>query len=394
MRSSCAYIRSAPLLLWRADALTGSPQLGRSVKILVYGAVHQQPNIGVSALAAGAEAVLSRAFPDADIRFRSTGPLGDGPMNLSHTAPLLKEMVVNRRGLRGWTRSFDLLCDIRGGDSFTDIYTSKMFFKLSAFPLYAQALRVPVVMLPQTIGPFENRASRILAKRFMRGCRLVMARDPRSSDFAAELGRPVDLTATDVVFAIERPEPSLKHRDVVLNTSGLLWHAGNRHVDSDAYRAGIRGVIDILLAEGRQITLLAHVVGRTDTGADNDRAALAALREDYGDRLEYVVPSGLDEVRSLMASANVVVGARMHACLNALSIGVPAVPMAYSRKFAPLLDQLGWHHTVDLNASGEQIATAVLEEIHAVEGEDLTPVLRTARARIDAAVEALRQLSD
>ena len=42
------------------------------------------------------------------------------------------------------------------------------------------------------------------------------------------------------------------------------------------------------------------------------------------------------------------IGSRMHACLNALSVGTPAIPLAYSRKFAPLLGDLGWAHVVDL----------------------------------------------
>lgn len=364
------------------------------MKILVYGAIDPHPNLGVSALAAGAGAVLRRAFPTADIRFRSTGHAGDGPMNLSHTTPLLKEMILNRRGLRPWTRSFDLICDIRGGDSFTDIYTVKALFKLSAFPLYAQSLGKPVVMLPQTIGPFERRGSRLFARRFLRRCALVMARDPHSADYARGLGRPVDLTATDVVFAIDPPGPSYEAHDVVLNVSGLLWHGGNRHVDADAYRAALRGLVDALLARGRAVTVLAHSFGENEIGADNDRVPLAALRAEYGERIRTVVPESLDDVRSLMSASRVVVGARMHACLNALSVGVPAVPMAYSRKFAPLLDALGWRHTVELSGTAATITERVLAEIDQVqdaEGE-VRDVLRVAHARLDTVISALQGL--
>ncbi|MFS0909275.1 polysaccharide pyruvyl transferase family protein [Micrococcus luteus] len=366
-----------------------SPIPRRVVKILVFGAVPQQPNLGVSALAEGSAAVLRRAFPEADVRFRSTGPEGDGPMNLSHTSPLVKEMATNRRGLREWTRSFDLICDIRGGDSFTDIYSLKRLVKLSVFPLYAQALRRPIVMLPQTIGPFEHRRARLLARQYLKGCRLVMARDPQSAQCARDLGRPVDLTATDVVFAIERPSVVERDLDVLVNVSGLLW-SENPHVDAEAYRSSVRRIVDALLAQGRRVALLAHVVGEDDAPGDNDRHAVAALEAEYGSRVSTIYPGSLEDVRRTIARSRVLIGARMHACLNALSLGVPAVPMAYSRKFAPLLEDLGWHHTVEVSGPGEHVAAAVIEQLPLAESDDVAALRREADRRVESAVHALR----
>jgi len=360
------------------------------VKILVFGAFPQHPNLGVSALAAGSAAVLRRAFPEADIRFRSTGPEGDGPMNLSHTSPLVKEMAANRRGLREWTRSFDLICDIRGGDSFTDIYSLKRLVKLSVFPLYAQALRRPVVMLPQTIGPFEHRRARLLARRYLKDCRLVMARDPQSAECARGLGRPVDLTATDVVFAIDRPTVAERDLDVLVNVSGLLW-SENPHVDAEAYRLAVRRIVDTLLAQGRRVALLAHVVGKDNAPGDNDRHAVAALQSEYGSRVSTIYPGSLEDVRRTIARSRVLIGARMHACLNALSLGVPAVPMAYSRKFAPLLEDLGWRHTVEVSGSGEGVAHAVIEQLPLAESDDVAALRLEADRRVESAVQALRQ---
>lgn len=362
------------------------------MRVLVYGALPQQPNRGVEALAEGARAVLLRAFPQAEVLFRFTGPEGDGPVNLSHTSAFLKAAVSHRGALQKWTRSLDLVCDIRGGDSFTDIYSVKYLFKLSAFPLYALFQRRPVVLLPQTVGPFEHLVSRLLAKAYLKRCALVMTRDPKSAAVATDMGCRVDLAATDLVFAIEMPsgvQPG--EHDVIINPSGLLWHE-NRHADARTYREGLRLVIRELLSRGRAVTLLAHVVGTGDVGRDNDRAALAGLREEFGDRIRYEAPATLAETRQLIASASVVVGARMHACLNALSMGVPAVPMAYSRKFAPLLTDLGWAHTVEIEGTAQGLAEQVLRHIDAVTPEDVQPVVEEAHRRIDQVVAALQGL--
>ena len=139
-------------------------------------------------------------------------------------------------------------------------------------------------------------------------------------------------------------------------------------------------VLDIargLLESGRRVGLLAHVLD--SPVADNDVPAvreLAELLDDPG--VEILVPTSLEDVRRMTASAALVVGSRMHACLNALSTGTPALPLAYSRKFQPLLAGLGWQHTIDLRDSPEP-ASAVLR----LAGADLAPAVEEVRQRAD-----------
>jgi polysaccharide pyruvyl transferase WcaK-like protein len=77
------------------------------------------------------------------------------------------------------------------------------------------------------------------------------------------------------------------------------------------------------------------------------------LVDAFGGEIDLYVPDGLDDARAVIASAQVLIGARMHACLNALSTGVPAVAMAYSRKFEPLMRSIEWRHVVSLTSSDE-----------------------------------------
>ena len=83
----------------------------------------------------------------------------------------------------------------------------------------------------------------------------------------------------------------------------------------------------------------------------------------------------------------------MHACLNALSMGTPVVPLAYSRKFHPLLAPLGVTTTVDLRVV-EGSAAAVLAQL---DRPDLDAGVRIARSRADElvarSVEVLRSVA-
>lgn len=320
------------------------------MRALVLWADDRSPNLGVRALAAGHAALVAQCWPGASVTFHNFGAR-EAPVRVGSLRAAVRERVTGRGGLIDWLASFDTVIDTRSGDSFADIYGLR---RLSVMTLMADAAiraRVPLLMGPQTIGPFTSHAGRRLGAHSLKVAAGVIARDSASAWEASRIGRAVDVVATDVVFALPVPSPS-REFDVLLNVSGLLWNS-NPHVPSEHYRAIIVQVLTRLLQEGRQVTLLAHVLA--SSSPDNDEPAIASLRARFGDSLDVLIPKSLDEVRSAVAGASVTIGSRMHACLNSLSVGTPAIPLAYSRKFAPLLSDLGWLHTVDLRQDADPV---------------------------------------
>ncbi|MGP9846150.1 polysaccharide pyruvyl transferase family protein [Brachybacterium sp. 107] len=341
-------------------------------RILVLWAEESSPNLGVAVLARGSHDLLRQAFPDAEFTFANYGAR---PQQVPWGRPrsLVRERVLPRYGMQEFFRSFDLVWDTRSGDSFADIYGLGRHVTMSMVHEFARQGGARVAMAPQTIGPFTTRRGRALAKRTLSRSDFVFSRDPVSTEAATSLGRSPDLTSADLVFAIDQPTPGTS-RDVLLNVSGLLWNE-NPHVDAVGYRRVLREVLDRLRSDGREVTLLAHVLDTPNP--DNDVPAVRALAQEAGGDLEIVVPTDLDSVREAIAGANALIGSRMHACLNALSMGVPAVPLAYSRKFAPLLDSVGWSVGFDLRT--DDLATMPGKVAEA------TGLLDPAQARASAA---------
>ncbi len=345
------------------------------MRVLVLWADDRSPNLGVRVLGAGTEALARRVWPDAEFVFYNYGAR-TGPVRLGSLRDVAVEAVVGRQGLKAWFGGFDLVLDTRAGDSFADIYGLQRLAAMSASTEMAHRAGVPVVLTPQTIGPFGSRTATALARRSLRTASLVMARDTQSAVAADLLGRPADLLTTDVVFALEVPESDAT-RDVVLNVSGLLWHA-NPHVDAATYRRTVADVYDAFTSAGRTVSLLAHVL--PSDHPDNDVPAVQEFARTHAPDAEVLQPSSLTDVRRMVAGASLVVGSRMHACLNALSVGTPAVPLAYSRKFAPLLADLGWGHVVDLRTQARD-AGALLTAIAGRNGLDASTTAVTQRAR-------------
>ncbi|HWH25854.1 MAG TPA: polysaccharide pyruvyl transferase family protein [Pseudolysinimonas sp.] len=342
------------------------------MRILILWASELNPNLGVRALARGSRDLLATVWPDAEFTFAD---FGQRPATIPWGSPraLLRERITGRLGMQEYFRTFDLIWDTRSGDSFADIYGLRRHTVMSLVHEFARQAGTPVVMAPQTFGPFTTTRGRLLARRNLRRSARVFSRDPASEASARRLGRRVDATVTDLVFGINQPVPADAH-DVVLNVSGLLWNS-NSHVDHRAYRSAVREVIEGLLANGRRVTLLPHVLDSGDH--DNDVPTARELLAEFDGRIDLVVPEELDDARALIASANVVIGARMHACLNALSTGVPAIAMAYSRKFEPLMRSIEWPYVVELSG-GPDVAAAVLT---LVADPSLTERARASRGR-------------
>ena len=160
----------------------------------------------------------------------------------------MKERVAGRLGMKAWLEGFDLVWDTRSGDSFSDIYGSHRHSVMSTVHEFAAQTGRPVVMAPQTIGPFRSVSGRMLGRRSLHRSALVFARDPVSAAAAAALGRPVDAVTSDLAFAIAPPEPVAERRDVILNVSGLLWQE-NPHVDARAYRETVTAIVRMLLSD-------------------------------------------------------------------------------------------------------------------------------------------------
>lgn len=355
------------------------------MRALVLWAEPASTNLGVRVLSEGSARLVSRAFGDVDFSYQGYGP-GDAPVRIGSPRRQAARLLSFNDELTDWVRGFDLVLDTRAGDSFTDIYGLNRHFTMSLMHEIAVKAGVPVVLGPQTVGPFATRRGQWLASRTLRSASLVMARDDLSFGVAQRMGASHSHLTTDVVFALDQPVAG-PTRDVVLNVSGLLW-IDNPHVDHQHYRRMVRGVVTALQERGRSVTLLAHVLD--SPLPDNDVAVVGELASELD--LEHLVPDDLDDVRAALAGAQVMIGSRMHACLNALSVGTPAIPLAYSRKFAPLFDRIGWTGTLDLR-DGSDVVEPVTA---AVESEALSSRALKVRERaaqdVAAAVEALARV--
>lgn len=292
----------------------------------------------------------------------------------------------------------DLVIDIGEGDSFSDIYGGRRLFQQVTSKLATRRKRVPLVLAPQTIGPFATLWTKRLASLAMGQAALVAARDPASLRFARELrSKPVE-RYSDLAFRLPFDEVPLLGR-IGINVSGLLYRGNVAHFGNPEfnYRDFIHATLDALETAGEQVTLVPHVL---NPGATDDDVEVSA--EIARDRPGVTVAPSFataSEAKSYISGLRGLIAARMHACIGGVSSGVAVLPVAYSRKFNGLFLENGYPFLVDATADSMAVALDKLHRFLAnLDGMEASAIQLAAQqssrlsAYEDALVDVMREV--
>jgi len=290
-------------------------------------------------------------------------------------------------------RVLDAVLDVSGGDSFSDLYGLRRFRSIVLPKQVTLALGIPLVLLPQTYGPYAAPRIRDAATDVLRRATQVWARDERSLSVARDLlGDAFDATrhrsSPDLAFglpAVPPADPRLRE-DVEawsarpgprlgLNVSGLLWNRPGDDRERFGLRDSYRETIDALLremlaVEDAELLLVPHVAPTSATVDDDRRACTRILEGLRGrDRRRVLaVPALADprEVKWVIGRTEWFCGTRMHACIAALSQGVATTAIAYSDKTLGVFETAGVGDAVrdPRRSTGAEIVAGAIEDLH------------------------------
>lgn len=347
------------------------------LKIALIGHDTRNPNLGVGALTVSDISILRSASERAGVPIQISVLIGEGRAPCCVSGDDVTEVFM--RPLRKpWAlfkilRAHDIVVDISGGDSFADIYGDRRMFQTLLQKYLVHFASRPLVMAPQTVGPFVKPLWRRLSAGSIKRCAIVCTRDAKSTAFLREIGyHGAAIEASDVALRLPFDAPEAAAADqqttpkVGINVSGLLMGGGytgkNEFGLKSDYPALIRDLITHFQthADGCEVHLLGHVVPAQRGGVEDDYQACLNLQKDFPDVTVAPAFETPSEAKSYIAGLDFFMGARMHACIAAFSSGVPVVPMAYSRKFEGLFGTLGYHETVDCTSdSSDEIKTRI-----------------------------------
>jgi colanic acid/amylovoran biosynthesis protein len=376
----------------------------KNKKICLLGASFDTGNLGVSALAESSIKIILNRWPEAEIILLGTSSANSEHRlkisgrevrvsvvrmrfckNLllrSHffvlllNALLLKLLPLRRfRNLLSAMNPYvrilietEKVFDITGGDSFSDIYGLRRFLIYGFLQKWLVMLfGKELTLLPQTYGPFKSPIARLMAKSILKRASVVYARDKESVEYVQALLGRHSLNGKlrfmpDVAFILDSHKPKIidigfldnmrREGSIVvgLNISGLLFNGGYTQENMFGLKASyselIYGVVDFLMKDQRLLVLLVpHVLSPSMVVEDDPNACrqlYKKLSEKYPGRI-FLTQGQYDQngIKYIIGLCDFFIGSRMHACIAALSQSVPAVGIAYSKKFQGVFESVG-----------------------------------------------------
>ncbi len=310
--------------------------------------------------------------------------------------------------------------DVSGGDSFTDLYGPRRFRAMVETKRLALDNGLPLILLPQTLGPFRDPANLAEAVAILRRARAVWVRDAASHAFLREaLGAGFDpdrhRLGLDMAVALpaKPPEalppalgvwlsPARGFPVAGMNVSGLLaQEAGRARADfglADRHDAqALAAARAILGADPLLRLLLVPHVHRDSADRESDLGAALALKArlegDFPDRVQVLTGClGAMELKWVLSRLSWFAGARMHATIGAFSSGTPTLAFGYSDKAAGVFDRCGLSaHVADLRrlaapALAKAVAASLAgrDAMRADLGRRLPALMAEAEAQMDA----------
>ena len=371
-----------------------------NLKICIMGAAFDTGNMGVSALAASLITLIRKLRPDCNISFflgrRSSDSysvdfrgeivefsvinyrLSPKAVIKNHLLSLfvlscifhflpferLRLRIVNINEQLKKLCKIDVFGDIRGGDSFSDIYGLRKFIIGSLPCIICFLLNKHVVLLPQTYGPYKTFISRFISRHIFKNASIILSRDKESVQVVKKLlkgnkTQKIILFCPDVAFWLTPRKPSLhiieptineKQTVIGFNVSGLLYHGGytknNMFGLKMEYKTFAKKMLEKFLSEtDAEILLIPHTFTEKDSGESDTDACneiYSNSKTQHRKRIHQIKNMcDQSEIKYVIGHCDFFVGSRMHACIAAISQSIPTVGLAYSKKFIGVFDSIG-----------------------------------------------------
>lgn len=254
-----------------------------------------------------------------------------------------ENLAVNR-----FTQSSEFAIDLTQGDSFTDIYGQYRFDDLTNCKSILER-HIPLILGSQTYGPFSKTKNRKRAAKVIQKAIAAIARDKISADYVKKISGVKPFLSCDLAFRLPYDNRSAERtgKKVGLNVSGLLYSTGSEGQGTDKsfvlktdYDQYVDQIIKYLIKNEYEVHLIGHVEADYDV---NKKLKMKYPSVNLAPEFDNPM-----DAKSYISSMDLFIGSRMHATIAALTSNTPVVPVAYSRKFTGLFENVDYPYVVDM----------------------------------------------
>jgi len=333
----------------------------RSPRILLIG-IGGVYNYGCEAIVRGTEKILHREYPNAQIVYASRRPSDDQRRLAGSEVRIIERKRNNRYSVKNicrkmlslggirWDIASDSLALLKNVDAVIsiggDIYTLNASGGYSlSFAKFGDAVRrrgIPYVLWGASVGPFtQNPKAEKAFSKHLKGLSLITARENATIEYLRSIGvRENVVPCADPAYVVgsEITANGTTRKDkftIGVNLSPLsIRHTGD--VEEEAIPAQAKTIEGLVKTFDAHIILIPHVVSNFNEKDDDFRYLYKisqTIAPEYQDSVTLIENDpGFVGIKKVLVKCNLVIAARMHCAINALSAQVPTILAAYSSK--------------------------------------------------------------
>lgn len=242
-----------------------------------------------------------------------------------------------------------------GGSLFQDVTSVRSVYYYASVLNLAHKAGVPAVVLAQGLGPLNTFLGRRLTKKAMGKCAFLSWRDRESLELAVKIGLPREkmLLTCDPVLNWD-PDYAVKSHD------GKRVVIAVRPWQGLAKDQIVQGAAELLDA-AYEVVLLPFQKGVDETLA-------AEINEKLQNRCKVPAYTGPLQLYGEVASADFLVGMRLHALIMARGAGIPCAAISYD----PKIDSFAKREAIPLLGTAQAIRGRSIAEAVRAGGQNQT----------------------
>ena len=271
---------------------------------------------------------------------------------------------AHNRNMEAVIRTCAFVIDLTEGDSFTDIYGNDRF-NTQTFLKELVEKTTSLILGSQTYGPFKDPSNENRAADVIKKATAVFTRDRISEKYVKKISGVDPILTCDLAFRLpyksRSSEKTGSARRIGFNVSGLLVSdkkegTATEFILKTNYDEFVKRVLDYLISHQYEVHLIGHVAA--------DYTVNKILKEKYPSVILAPEFDNPMDAKSYISSMDLFIGSRMHATIAALTSNTPVVPVAYSRKFTGLFENVDYPYVVDLQTEDtNETVQAVIDRI-------------------------------
>jgi colanic acid/amylovoran biosynthesis protein len=200
----------------------------------------------------------------------------------------------------------------------------------------AKSFRKPIVMFPNSMGPFRTAIGRLLSRMALNNCVSVLIREPISYGVVESLMiSSRKILTSDTALTLDSEGINSKF---VKDSKGSIGVSPGLYAHSLAKKRVQQYILDHAKAldraiekHGFSVVFLPHYISGFQFD-DLDMCKLIIGKMEHSDKARIIEPKDLGEFRSIVSQMDLIVSSKMHPAVLAASVHVPIVFVAYDHK--------------------------------------------------------------